>query len=101
MKHVARYSVIMSSCPKRLYTEEQAGIYMGYPAVFERCLKAGWIARADKAGIFKMPVYDSEDMDACIERLKAGEIPEEELTLFSPAFLSRLGQTLPAPLSLG
>jgi hypothetical protein len=39
-------------------------------------LKAGWIARADKAGIFKMPLYDCEDMDKCIERLKAGEIPE-------------------------
>jgi hypothetical protein len=37
---MARYSVIMASCPKRLYTEEQAGIYMGYPAVFERVLKA-------------------------------------------------------------
>ena len=73
---MARYSVITASVPKRLYTEEEAGIYMGYPAVFERVLKAGWIARADKAGIFKMPLYDCEDMDKCIERLKAGEIPQ-------------------------
>ena len=69
-----RYSVIMASCPKRLYTEEQAGIYMGYPAVFERCKKAGWIKAVTNC--FKMPLYDQEDMDACIERLKAGEVPE-------------------------
>jgi len=30
---LVRYSVIMASCPKHLHTEEQAGIYMGYPAV--------------------------------------------------------------------
>jgi len=47
---------------------------MGYPAVFERCKKAGWIKAVTNC--FKMPLYDQEDMDACIERLKAGEVPE-------------------------
>ena len=47
---------------------------MGYPAVFERCKKAGWIKAV--TNYFKMPLYDQEDMDACIERLKAGEVPE-------------------------
>jgi len=69
-----RYSVITASVPKRLYTEEQAGIYMGYPAVFERVKKASWIKPV--TGCFKMPLYDCEDMDKCIERLKAGEIPD-------------------------
>ena len=66
--------MIVAAIPeKRLYTEDEAGIYLGYPVVFERVKSAGWIARADKAGIFKMPLYDCEDMDACITRLKAGE----------------------------
>jgi hypothetical protein len=47
---------------------------MGYPAVFERVKKAGWIKPV--TGCFKMPLYDCEDMDKCIERLKAGEIPD-------------------------
>ena len=69
-----RYSVVMASCPKRLYTEEQGGIYMGYPAMFEKVKRAGWIKAVTNIG--KMPLYNQEDMDKCIERLKAGEIPE-------------------------
>lgn len=58
--------MIVAAIPeKRLYTEDEAGIYLGYPAVFERVKSAGWIARADKSGIFKMPLYDCEDMDKC------------------------------------
>jgi hypothetical protein len=34
-----RYSVITASVPKRLQTEEQAGIYMGYSAMFEKIKK--------------------------------------------------------------
>ena len=46
--------MIVAAIPeKRLYTEDEAGIYLGYPAVFERVKSAGWIARADKSGIFK------------------------------------------------
>ncbi len=69
--------MIVAAIPeKRLYTEDEAGIYLGYPAVFERCKKAGWITRADAKHVFKMPVYDREDLDACVNRLKAGDVPE-------------------------
>lgn len=68
--------MIVAAIPeKRLYTEDESGVYLGYPAVFERCLKAGWLARADKQKVFKMPVYDKEDLDACVARLKAGDVP--------------------------
>lgn len=69
-----RYSVITASTPKRLYTEKEAGIYMGYPSLLEKFVKAGWLKPLPRLG--KAEVYDDKDMDACIARWKAGELPE-------------------------
>jgi hypothetical protein len=68
---MVRYSVITASVPKRLYTKEEAGIYLGYPALLDRLVQAGWLKPLPKSGKFEL--YDCEDMDACITRLKAGD----------------------------
>ncbi|HEY2681545.1 MAG TPA: hypothetical protein VGI59_09520 [Candidatus Udaeobacter sp.] len=68
-----RYSVITASTPQRLVDETGAGIYVRIPALFDQMLRAGWIKPAVHKR--KIKLFDLEDLDKCVERLKSGEIP--------------------------
>jgi hypothetical protein len=70
---MARYSVITASSPQRLVTEEGAGIYLQVPALLSRMESAAWIKPIVKQR--RMKLYDLNDLDACVERLRAGEWP--------------------------
>lgn len=70
-----RYSVVTASSPQRLVDEDGAGLYVRIPALFEKMLKAGWIKPTTNRR--KVTLYDLEDLDGCVERLKRGEYPEE------------------------
>jgi hypothetical protein len=52
-----RYTKIMAAVvEQKLFTEEQAGIYCGYPAVFDYFKSSGRCKRADRSKQFKMPL---------------------------------------------
>lgn len=69
-----RYSVVTESTPQRLVDETGAGIYVRVPALFAQMESAGWIKPAVHKR--KIKLYDLEDLDRCVERLKKGEVPE-------------------------
>jgi hypothetical protein len=69
-----RYSVIRVST-KRMMNLDEAGDYVGVPALLTRMELAGWIEPRVKRR--KMRLYDLNDLDGCCDRLAAGEFPEE------------------------
>jgi len=72
---MARFSIVSTS-PQRLTDEEGAGFYVKVPALFQRMLDHGWLSPVVRRR--KMTLYDLNDLDRCIDRLKAGEFPGEE-----------------------
>lgn len=67
------YSMIKASS-KRMLTIEEAGLYVGIPALLDRMEKHGWIKASVKRP--KMRLYDLRALDLCCDRLAAGEFPE-------------------------
>lgn len=68
-----RYSVVRVST-KRMMTSDEAGEYMGVPALLSRMEGSGWI----KPSVLrrKMRLYDLRDLDRCCDRLAEGDFPE-------------------------
>jgi hypothetical protein len=68
-----RYSVIRVST-KRMMNSDEAGDYVGIPALLGRMETAGWIKPSVRRA--KMRLYDVNQLDLCCDRLAAGEFPE-------------------------
>lgn len=64
-----------SALPPRLVRREAAASYVTAPQLFAHMEKAGWIYPTVQK--HAMTLFDLNDVDACIERLKAGEYPGE------------------------
>ena len=69
-----RFSVLRASS-KRMMTSEEAGDYVGVPALLDRMETAGWIKPAVRRK--KMRLYDLRALDLCCDRLASGEFPGE------------------------
>jgi hypothetical protein len=67
-----RFSLIQLT-PKRGLSADEAGIYLGCRAWFDRALKAGWFKAVHNG---KEKRYDIDDIDACWNRFKKDEWPE-------------------------
>lgn len=68
---MARFSFIQP----RLFNQDDAGEYVGIPALFKRMELAGWIKPSVHQR--KMKLYDKNKLDHCIDRLNSGEFPGE------------------------
>ena len=68
---MARFSFIQP----RLMTRDDAGDYVGIPALLKKMETAGWL-KATVAGR-KMVLFDKTNIDHCVDRLNAGEFPGE------------------------
>jgi len=56
---------------QRLLTLEQARDYMGYPVIFDKMRKQGWIKPVVQNA--KLIAFDIKHLDQCADRLGAGE----------------------------
>ena len=65
-----RYSVLKAST-RRMLNADDAGDYLGYRALLDKMEKAGWIKPYSPTS--KMRLYDVNDLDLAIDRLKAGD----------------------------
>lgn len=58
----------------RLVRREAAAAYLSAPQLFALLEEAGWITPTVTR--HRMVLFDMEDVDACIARLKAGDFPQ-------------------------
>jgi hypothetical protein len=58
---------------KRMLNQEEAGSYVGVPALLTKMESAGWIKPAVQRR--KIKLYDANQLDLCCDRLSAGEYP--------------------------
>lgn len=68
-----RYSVIKVS-NKRMLNRDEAGEYVGVPALLPKMETGGWI-KAVRVGP-KILLYDVRVLDKCCDRLVAGDLPK-------------------------
>jgi hypothetical protein len=64
-----------TASPARLLDETGAGAYVCIAALFRKMKEHGWIKPTVNKR--KIKLYDADRLDACIERLNAGEFPGE------------------------
>ncbi len=67
-----RYSTLIAST-KRMLSEQEAGSYVGVPALLGKMELAGWIKSIKPSA--KIKLYDCNQLDKCCDRLVAGEYP--------------------------
>jgi len=61
----------------RLVRREDAAAYLAAPQLFAHLEAAGWIAPV--VDRHRMLLFDLNDVDACINRLKTGEYPQPSM----------------------
>ena len=69
-----RYSVVTATQPQELTDTRGAEIYMHQPALFKRMIDAGWIKPVVRG--HKTVLWRYKHLEACVDRLEAGEVPE-------------------------
>jgi hypothetical protein len=57
-----------------MLNQQEAGDYLGVPALLVKMEVAGWIAPIVRRG--KIKLYDANQLDLCCDRLAAGEYPQ-------------------------
>jgi hypothetical protein len=68
-----RYSVVTESQPQELTDTRGAEIYVHQPALFHRMWKSGWIKPTVHNG--KTVLWRYKHLEACVDRLEAGDAP--------------------------
>jgi hypothetical protein len=61
----------------RLVRRDGCRSYVSAPQIFDLMEEAGWIKPVVSQN--RMTLFDLQDLDACIDRLKAGEFPGQPL----------------------
>ena len=59
----------------RLIRREDAGVYLSAPKLLAEMEEAGWISPVVQRN--RMTLFDVRQLDACVDRLAAGESPKD------------------------
>jgi len=70
-------SVGLKSIAPRLIRREDAGLYLAAPKLLTEMEEAGWIAPVVSRN--RMTLFDVRQIDACVDRLAAGESPKDSV----------------------
>ena len=68
-------SVRLKPIAPRLIRREDAGVYLAAPKLLAEMKEAGWIAPVVSRN--RMTLFDIRQIDACVDRLAAGESPKD------------------------
>lgn len=69
-----RYSAVKLAT-KRMLNRDEAGEYVGFPALLVKMEIAGWIQPVRVGSKRQTSLFDANKLDQCCDRLSAGEEP--------------------------